>query len=61
MNIDDITDPGRYASERLVKVSIDVIALSIALSRYVARCLRGHMNYISPDIKRATFDTVFKG
>ncbi|KAG8685820.1 hypothetical protein FRC09_014512 [Ceratobasidium sp. 395] len=33
LSIDEITDPGRYANERLAKVSIDVIAFSIALSR----------------------------
>ncbi|KAG9118808.1 hypothetical protein FRC07_006496, partial [Ceratobasidium sp. 392] len=30
-SIDEIADPGRYANERLAKVSIDVIAFSIAL------------------------------
>lgn len=34
LSLDEITDPGRYANERLAQVSIGVIAISIALSRY---------------------------
>ncbi|QRW07099.1 low temperature requirement protein LtrA [Ceratobasidium sp. AG-Ba] len=33
LSMDEMNDPGRYANERLVKVSIDVIGFSIALSR----------------------------
>ncbi|KAF8601794.1 hypothetical protein BDV93DRAFT_227926 [Ceratobasidium sp. AG-I] len=33
MTMDEMTDPGRYANERLAKVSIEVIAASIAISR----------------------------
>ncbi|KAG9080384.1 hypothetical protein FRC06_006649, partial [Ceratobasidium sp. 370] len=33
LNLDEIIDPGRYANERLAKVSIGVIAFSVALSR----------------------------